>query len=102
MALQTRPFDASEYLDSPEDIQAYLADALESVDFAEIASAIGVVAKALGMATLARKAGLTSQGLYKTLSPTGNPDFATILKVTNALGCRRTSKSRSEESPEDV
>jgi probable addiction module antidote protein len=102
MALQTRPFDPAEYLGSPESIQEYLASAFESEDFATITDAIGVVAKARGMAELARETGLTRQSLYKALSPTGNPEFATILKVTHALGFRLTPEFLSADALEDA
>jgi len=88
MPLETRPFDASEYLDSPEAIEAYLADAFESGEPAEITDALGVVARALGMTQLARDTGLTRPALYKALSREGRPEFATIVKVANALGFR--------------
>jgi probable addiction module antidote protein len=100
MVLQTRPFDPAEFLDTPEAIQEYLASAFESEDFATIADAIGIVAKARGMAALARETGLTRQSLYKALSPTGNPEFATILKVTHALGFRLTPALLTQEALE--
>jgi probable addiction module antidote protein len=102
MALQTRPFDPAEFLDTPDAIQEYLASAFESGDFATIADAIGVVAKARGMGELARETGLTRQSLYKALSPTGNPEFATILKVTHALGFKLTPEFLSADVLEDA
>jgi probable addiction module antidote protein len=90
MAIETRPFDPAEYVEGPEGVQAYLADAFETGDPAEIADALGVVARAAGMSTLAQRTGLTRQALYKALNRDGNPEFATILKVAQALGFRLT------------
>ncbi len=40
------------------------------------------------MAKVAAEAGLGRESLYKALSPDGNPEFATVLKVLRALGLR--------------
>ena len=53
-----------------------------------IAKALGEVARSRGMAQTARYAGLSREGLYKALSADGNPSFATVLKVLDALGLR--------------
>lgn len=86
MTLTTRAFDPSEFLDSPEAIAEYLQSAFESEDASVIADALGVVARAMGMTELAAQTGLTRPALYKALSSDGNPEFATIMKVTHALG----------------
>ena len=86
MPIETRPFDPSEYLDTPEGIQAYLEDAFASGEPAEITDALGVVARAIGMSELAERTGLSRPALYKALSRGGNPEFATIVKVAHALG----------------
>jgi len=57
-------------------------------DAAFIAQALGNIARARGMTQLARDTGLAREGLYKALSADGNPSFATILKVTKALGLK--------------
>ena len=88
MALKTRPFDAARYLDTDEAIEEYLAAACEGGSAAEIAHALGVVARARGMSDLSRRTGLTRQALYKALSGEGNPELATIAKVAEALGLR--------------
>jgi len=49
---------------------------------------LGVIARARGMAQIAEKTGLGRTSLYKALSPGGHPEFATVLKVVNALGLR--------------
>jgi probable addiction module antidote protein len=82
----TTIFDPVEYIKSDEDIEAYLEAALETNDAKFIASALGNIAKAKGMTAVAKEAGIGRESLYKALSPEGNPEFATILKVVNALG----------------
>ncbi|MCK9418063.1 MAG: putative addiction module antidote protein [Nitrospirae bacterium] len=66
----------------------YLEAAIEDSDPALISAALGDIARAKGMSQVARKAGLGRESLYKALSPNGNPEFATILKVVKALGLR--------------
>ncbi len=85
---QTRSWDAAEHLETEEDVVAYLDAALEDGDAMLILAALGDIARAKGMAQIARDAGLGRESLYKALSPTGNPEFATILKVVGALGLR--------------
>lgn len=81
-------FDVAEYLASDEAVEAYLRAALEDGDPQLVAAALGDVARAKGMTQLARETGVTRDGLYKALSPAGNPSFATVQKVVNALGYR--------------
>lgn len=88
MSTKTRPYDSAEYLDSDEAIAAYLDDILESNDPKLIARALGVVARAKGMTSIARETGLTRESLYKALSAEGNPEFATVLAVLRALRLR--------------
>ena len=83
---KTRSWDAAEHLETPEDMAAYLEAALAEGDPALIAAALGDIAKARGMTEIAREAGVGRESLYKALSPEGNPEFATILKVVRALG----------------
>ncbi len=85
MAVKTRIWDPSEHLDNEEAVFAYINAALEDGDPALIAAAIGDVAKARGMAKVARDAGLSRESLYKALRAEGNPEFGTILKVLRAL-----------------
>lgn len=84
----TTAWDPAEHLDSDEDMAAYLEAALEEGDPALVAAALGDIARAKGMSQVARDAGLGRESLYKALSPTGNPELATILKVVSALGLR--------------
>lgn len=84
----TRPWDAADHLETEEDIRAYLDAALELGDPALVVAVLGDIARAKGMTQIARDTGLGRESLYKALSPTGNPEFATILKVVGALGLR--------------
>ena len=83
---KTRPFDAAEYLDSPEAIAAYLSEAFETNDPGFITEAIGSVARARGMSALAKDTGLSRENLYKALSSEGHPEFSTVMKVLGSLG----------------
>ena len=86
--IQTRPWDAMDYLETKEDIVLYLEAAFEDGDPGLIAAALGDVARAKGMTKVAADAGLGRESLYKALSPDGNPEFTTVLKVMRALGLR--------------
>lgn len=86
--IKTRPFDPSEYLDTPEAVAEYLASAFESEDAAVIADALGQVAKARGMTQLAAETGLARPALYRSLSADGRPELPTLIKVMHALGVR--------------
>jgi probable addiction module antidote protein len=82
----TTAWDPAEHLETEADMAAYLEAALEESDPALIAAALGDIARAKGMTQVAREAGLGRESLYKALSPDGNPEFATIMKVVSALG----------------
>jgi probable addiction module antidote protein len=86
--IKTMPWDASEHLKAEEDMAAYLEAAIEDGDPAVISAAIGDIARAKGMSQIASETGLGRESLYKALSPGGNPEFATILKVVRALGLK--------------
>lgn len=85
---KTRPWDAADFLESEEEIVAYLEAAFEDGDPQLIAAALGDIARTRGMTKVASKSGLGRESLYKALSPEGNPGFATVLKVVQALGLR--------------
>lgn len=81
-------WDASEYLETEKDMAAYLNAALADGDTSMIAAALGDIARAKGMTQLSKETGITRDGLYKALSPTGNPSFDTVQKVVRAFGLR--------------
>ena len=86
--IKTRPWDVAEHLKTEADMAAYLEAALEDGDPALVAAALGDIARAKGMGQIARETGLGRESLYKALSPQGNPEFSTVLKVLRALGLR--------------
>jgi probable addiction module antidote protein len=90
MTLETLPFDAAKYLATAQSQAELIADALESGDAAYIAAALGVIARARGMAEVAREAGVTRASLYKALSENGDPQLTTLLGVMKALGLKLT------------
>lgn len=104
MTIETTIWDSASYLRSKEDIEAYLEAVFEDGDPALITHAIGQIARAEGMAQVAKGAGLSRESLYRALSKDGNPEFLTVLKVLKALGLRMTvepvpeHEERQEES----
>ncbi|MFC0708101.1 addiction module antidote protein [Azorhizophilus paspali] len=81
-------WDVVDHLATEEDMALYLEACLEENDPVLLAAALGDIARARGMAQLARDTGLTREGLYKALSADGNPSLATIMKVMGALGIK--------------
>jgi probable addiction module antidote protein len=102
---KTAPYDSAEFLDSPKAIQFYMEEAMESGDPRLITHALGVVARAKSMSDIARKSGLSRESLYRSLSPTGKPEFGTIMSVLKALDLglsvkpRVAGKARMRRSP---
>lgn len=90
MPLETLPYDSADLLKTKEDVIAYLEAAFEDGDAAMITFALGVVARSEGMSEVAKEAGLSRASLYKALAENGNPEFATVLKVVQALGLKLT------------
>ena len=88
--LKLKKWDSAEHLKTDADMADYLEACMEEAgdDPAFIAKALGTIARAKGMTQLAKETGLGRESLYKALSGEGNPSFATILKVVNALGIR--------------
>ena len=88
--IKLRKWDSAEHLETEADMALYLQASLEEAgdDAAFVAKALGTIARAKGMTQLARDTGMGRESLYKALSGEGNPSFATILKVTHALGLK--------------
>lgn len=109
MPIKTTPFDAAEYLTTPEAIAAYLNDAIASGNADELIAALGTVARVKGMSVIARDTGLGRESLYKALSGSSKPEFATVSRVLQSLGVqlavtptRRTGRSlRAKPSKRD-
>ncbi len=91
--ITTTLWDASEHLETDEDMVMYLEAAFEDGDPALITAALGDIARAKGMSQIAENTGLGRTSLYKALSPEGHPDFATVLKVIHALGMKLQATS---------
>ena len=83
-------FDAADYLDSDEVMAEYLQACLDDPNPDVFLSALADVAKAKGMAEIARASGLGRESLYKALAPGAHPRHETILKVIQALGLKMT------------
>lgn len=88
MAEKFSRYDTADYLGTEEDIRLYLEACQEEGDPALILAALGDIARARNMTALAKDAGLTRAGLYKALSPEGNPSFSTVAGVAKALGLK--------------
>lgn len=81
-------FDAAEHLKDEQDIAEYLTQVIAEGDPAELANALGIVARARGMTSIAEAAGLTREALYKALRPDAQPRFDTVQRVCTALGVK--------------
>lgn len=86
------PLDAARYLDSDEAIAEYMSVVLEANDPDLLLLALGDVARAKGMAQVAKDAGLGRESLYKALAPGAKPRFETVMKVARALGVKFTAQ----------
>ena len=84
--LETTEFDMAEYLDTEELQKGYLDYNAKEGTPEDLLRAINAVARARGMAETAREAGITREGLYKALSPNGNPTFSTVWNILHAIG----------------
>jgi probable addiction module antidote protein len=84
--METSKFDISDYLDSNEMIAEYLNSVLEEGNDTEMVTAIGHIAKAIGMTKIAEETGMSRPSLYKALSEGANPQFSTVMKVLKAIG----------------
>ena len=88
MATTYAPFDAADYLDNDDVIAAYLSAAAEDPNPDVFLAALGDVAKARGMALIAKESGLGRESLYKALSAGAHPRYETISAVLHALGVK--------------
>lgn len=85
-------YDPAEDLSSNEAMATFMAEAFETNDTSYIAHALGVVARAKGMAQIAGQTGLSREQLYRSFSENGNPTLKTTLAVMKALGLDLTAK----------
>jgi probable addiction module antidote protein len=84
--------DPAEDLVSKEAIAIFIAEAFLTNDAAYISHALGVVARAKGMAQIAKQTGLSREQLYRSFSEKGNPTLKTTMAVMKALGIKLTAK----------
>jgi len=88
MAIETTPFDAADAIDTPEEQAQLLAEAFASGDPKIVTSALGMIARARGIAKLAQELGLSREALYKATGPEGNPTLATLMGIMRATGLK--------------
>jgi probable addiction module antidote protein len=100
METKTAPYDVAEFLETPEEMAAYLEACIQDSDgdAAFIAKALGDIARAKGMTQIAREAGLSRESLYKALSGDRSPNFDTILKVISALGLQLSASVKEDQN----
>ena len=94
----TTLWDPASHLSTADDVAAYLEAALQDGDPKLIAAALGDIARAKGMSQIARDAGLGRESLYKSLSSSGNPELATVLKVISAPPVSAKKSARFDPS----
>ena len=88
-----KKFDAAEHLCTPNARAEYLSIVLADGVPAEVRDALNLVARAQGMSEVAKAAGVTREGLYKTLGASGNPEFSTVMRVIGAMGIRLSAQA---------
>jgi probable addiction module antidote protein len=87
------PFDAARYLTDDDAVAEYMNAVLETGDSDLLLMALGDIARARGMAQVAKDTGLGRESLYKALAPGAKPRFDTVLKVARALGVKLTAQT---------
>jgi probable addiction module antidote protein len=104
METKTAPYVVAEFLETPEEMAAYLEACIQESDgdAAFIAKALGDIARAKGMTQIAREAGLSRESLYKALSGDRSPSFYTILRVISALGLQLSASVKEGAIVEDA
>jgi probable addiction module antidote protein len=92
--IEVAPYDSADYLKTEQDIKNYLEAVFEEpMDRQMLIHTLGVVARARGMMKLSKETGITRAGLYKALSPDGNPSFETVTKIVGAFGMRLSAQT---------
>ena len=88
--------------ESTDKMTAYLASAFETLDAGEIAHALGVAARAVGMSHVANEAGCAREQLYRSLSRNGNPTLKTVLAILGALTASEASARKMSSGNSSV
>jgi probable addiction module antidote protein len=92
--IKVSPYDSADYLNTEADIKNYLEAVFEEpVDRQMLIHTLSVVARARGMMKLSKDTGITRAGLYKALSPNGNPSFETVTKIVGAFNMRLSAQA---------
>jgi probable addiction module antidote protein len=86
--VKLKKFDPSDFLDDEKVIAEYLTAALEDPNPDVFLAAVGNVAKARGMSSIAKQSGLGRESLYKALAPGAKPRYDTMLKLLQGLGVK--------------
>ena len=94
---RTSKFDVADCLKTPELIAAYLTEVLETGDTAFVCAALNTIARAKGMANVAKATGLGCESLYKSPSGTTKPEFDTIATVVNSFGVKLVAQPIEDE-----
>ena len=97
--LEVSPFDVAEYLTTEGRIAAYLKVSLEDPDPDIFLAALNDVARARGMAQLAKDTGLARESLYRTFQPGKDPHFSTVKKIMGAFGVTLTTRQQAKPKP---
>jgi probable addiction module antidote protein len=92
MKLKTTKWAVAKFLNSEKDISTYMEEAFKTGDASYVAHALGVVARAKGMAEIAEQTGLSREQLYRSFSGQGNPTLKTTLAVMKTLGLQLTTR----------
>jgi len=88
-------WDPADYINTKEAVIAHIEAALEENDTELFLSVISDIARSKGMTQIARELGLSREGLYRSLAPTGNPSFETVFKLLDILGLRIKLEQKS-------
>ncbi|EJF85375.1 hypothetical protein ME1_01478 [Bartonella vinsonii subsp. arupensis OK-94-513] len=91
--MKITPFEPEKYLTTPKSQQIFLNEAFKTGDAAHIADALGIVARAQNMSTLAKETNRERSGLYRSLSKTGDPKLSTLVAVLSALNLQLSVQS---------
>ena len=95
--IETTAFDSADYLNTAEDIAAYLGAYLEESAPGEFRRALDTVARSRGVSDLARRSGISRPGICKALGQDENPSFETIREILAAMGLRLTVEPAERE-----
>ncbi|MBL8501312.1 MAG: putative addiction module antidote protein [Gammaproteobacteria bacterium] len=88
MTVKIKKLDIATHLETDEDIREFLREVAKTGDTSDLIHALNTAARAKGMTEIAKQVGVTRASLYKSLSEDGNPEFETIAKIVEALGCK--------------